>query len=208
MRCSPSSAVTAGVKDVRRVIDEGRARLELRGRRTVLFVDEIHRFNKGQQDALLPGVEAGWVVARRCDHREPVLRAQRPAAVPLSAAAARAAHAEDVRTLLACACTIPSADSRAGALTDDALRTWWRSPTATRARRSTRSRSPRRGHRVDAGRRCADHRCRLGCEAPMRRFRYDKAPTATTTRCRHSSSRCAAGSGCRRVLAAAHARVG
>ncbi len=55
------SAVTAGVKDVRRIIDEGRARLELRDRRTVLFVDEIHRFNKGQQDALLPGVEAGWV---------------------------------------------------------------------------------------------------------------------------------------------------
>lgn len=55
------SAVTAGVKDVRRIIDEGRSRLEIRGRRTVLFVDEIHRFNKGQQDALLPGVEAGWI---------------------------------------------------------------------------------------------------------------------------------------------------
>jgi putative ATPase len=55
------SAVTAGVKDVRRIIEEGRSRLELRDRRTVLFVDEIHRFNKGQQDALLPGVEAGWV---------------------------------------------------------------------------------------------------------------------------------------------------
>ncbi len=56
------SAVTAGVKDVRRIIEEGRSRLEVRQRRTVLFVDEIHRFNKGQQDALLPGVEAGWVV--------------------------------------------------------------------------------------------------------------------------------------------------
>jgi putative ATPase len=55
------SAVTAGVKDVRRVIEEGRTRLELRERRTVLFIDEIHRFNKSQQDALLPGVEAGWV---------------------------------------------------------------------------------------------------------------------------------------------------
>ncbi|MFA9445670.1 replication-associated recombination protein A [Egicoccus sp. AB-alg6-2] len=55
------SAVTAGVKDVRRIIEEGRSRLGLRGRRTVLFVDEIHRFNKSQQDALLPGVEAGWV---------------------------------------------------------------------------------------------------------------------------------------------------
>jgi putative ATPase len=56
------SAVTAGVKDVRRAIDEGRSRLELTGRRTLLFIDEIHRFNKGQQDALLPGVEAGWVL--------------------------------------------------------------------------------------------------------------------------------------------------
>jgi putative ATPase len=55
------SAVVAGVKDVRRALDEGRARLEQRGRRTVLFIDEVHRFNKAQQDALLPGVEAGWV---------------------------------------------------------------------------------------------------------------------------------------------------
>lgn len=55
------SAVTAGVKDVRRVIDEGRTRLSLRQRKTVLFIDEIHRFTTSQQDALLPGVEAGWV---------------------------------------------------------------------------------------------------------------------------------------------------
>jgi putative ATPase len=55
------SAVTAGVKDVRRAIDEGRSRLEIVGRRTLLFLDEIHRFTKAQQDALLPGVEAGWV---------------------------------------------------------------------------------------------------------------------------------------------------
>ncbi len=55
------SAVTAGVKDVRRALEEGRGRLEMRGRRTLLFIDEIHRFNKAQQDALLPGVEAGWV---------------------------------------------------------------------------------------------------------------------------------------------------
>jgi len=56
------SAVTAGVKDVRRVVDAGERRLELSGRRTLLFLDEIHRFTKAQQDALLPGVEAGWVV--------------------------------------------------------------------------------------------------------------------------------------------------
>jgi putative ATPase len=55
------SAVTAGVKDVRSAIEEAKDRLALGGERTVLFVDEVHRFNKSQQDALLPGVEAGLV---------------------------------------------------------------------------------------------------------------------------------------------------
>ena len=56
------SAVTAGVKDVRRVMDEALTARDLHGRTTVLFLDEIHRFTKAQQDALLPGVENGWVV--------------------------------------------------------------------------------------------------------------------------------------------------
>ncbi|MGL5858721.1 MAG: replication-associated recombination protein A [Angustibacter sp.] len=56
------SAVTAGVKDVRAVMDAARDELSLYRRRTVLFLDEIHRFSKAQQDALLPGVENGWVV--------------------------------------------------------------------------------------------------------------------------------------------------
>ena len=56
------SAVTAGVADVRRVVEEARERLEATGRKTVLFIDEVHRFNKAQQDALLPGVEAGTIV--------------------------------------------------------------------------------------------------------------------------------------------------
>jgi putative ATPase len=55
------SAVTAGVKDVRAAIDAAKDRLGLGGERTVLFVDEVHRFNKSQQDALLPGVVAGLV---------------------------------------------------------------------------------------------------------------------------------------------------
>ena len=55
------SAVTAGVKDVRAAIDEAKDRLGMGGERTVLFVDEVHRFNKSQQDALLPGAEAGLV---------------------------------------------------------------------------------------------------------------------------------------------------
>ena len=56
------SAVTAGVKDVRQVMDEALSSRDLYGLTTVLFLDEIHRFTKAQQDALLPGVENGWVI--------------------------------------------------------------------------------------------------------------------------------------------------
>src|SRR6185437_12406694 len=56
------SAVTAGVKDVRAVMEEARDARDLYGRSTVLFLDEIHRFTKAQQDALLPGAENRWVV--------------------------------------------------------------------------------------------------------------------------------------------------
>ncbi len=56
------SAITAGVKDVRKVMDEALTARDLHRRTTVLFLDEIHRFNKAQQDALLPGVENRWVV--------------------------------------------------------------------------------------------------------------------------------------------------
>ncbi len=55
------SAVSAGVKDVREAIDAARRLLGRGGRETVLFVDEVHRFSKAQQDALLPGVENRWV---------------------------------------------------------------------------------------------------------------------------------------------------
>ncbi len=58
----PMSAVTAGVKDVREVVARARERLAERGRGTILFLDEIHRFNRTQQDALLPHVEDGLVV--------------------------------------------------------------------------------------------------------------------------------------------------
>ena len=53
------SAVSARVDDVRGVLQRARDRLGANGTRTILFLDEIHRFNKGQQDALLPGVESG-----------------------------------------------------------------------------------------------------------------------------------------------------
>ena len=56
------SAVTAGVKDVRAVIERARDRLGTQGTGTILFLDEVHRFNKAQQDALLPAVEDGLIV--------------------------------------------------------------------------------------------------------------------------------------------------
>ncbi|MBA2530718.1 MAG: replication-associated recombination protein A, partial [Nocardioidaceae bacterium] len=55
------SAVSAGVKDIREVLSGARRELMQGGRETVLFVDEVHRFSKAQQDALLPGVENRWV---------------------------------------------------------------------------------------------------------------------------------------------------
>ncbi|MBD5787558.1 replication-associated recombination protein A [Cellulosimicrobium terreum] len=55
------SAVTAGVKDVRAVVEDARRRLATSGEETVLFIDEVHRFSKSQQDALLPSVENRWV---------------------------------------------------------------------------------------------------------------------------------------------------
>ena len=56
------SAVSSGVKDVREAIERARTRLGERGERTVLFIDEVHRFNKSQQDLLLPVTESGEIV--------------------------------------------------------------------------------------------------------------------------------------------------
>jgi putative ATPase len=56
------NAVLAGVKEIREAIDEAKQRLQYHGRRTILFVDEVHRWNKAQQDALLPWVENGTVI--------------------------------------------------------------------------------------------------------------------------------------------------
>jgi putative ATPase len=56
------NAVSSGTKEVREVLQEARAELEETGRRTILFVDELHRFNRAQQDVLLPDVEEGRVI--------------------------------------------------------------------------------------------------------------------------------------------------
>ncbi|GGN18377.1 ATPase AAA [Shewanella putrefaciens] len=56
------SAVTSGVKEIRAAIEQAKAIAESRGQRTLLFVDEVHRFNKSQQDAFLPFIEDGTVI--------------------------------------------------------------------------------------------------------------------------------------------------
>lgn len=56
------NAVTSGVKDIKEVVEKAKRELETSGRGTILFIDEIHRFNKAQQDALLPHVESGTVI--------------------------------------------------------------------------------------------------------------------------------------------------
>jgi len=58
---SPVSAASAGVSDLRRIIEEAKERRKLYQQRTILFIDEIHRFNKAQQDAVLPFVEDGTI---------------------------------------------------------------------------------------------------------------------------------------------------
>ena len=116
------SAVTAGVKDVRRALEEGRGRLELRGRRTLLFIDEIHRFNKAQQDALLPGVEAGWVTLVGATTENPFFELNAPLLSRCQLVRLEPLEDADVRTLLERAV----ADTERGlagrvSLTEDAL---------------------------------------------------------------------------------------
>ena len=86
------SAVTAGVKDVRAVMEHANRARDMYGRQTVLFLDEIHRFTKAQQDALLPGVENRQVMLVAATTENPSFSVIAPAAVPLDADHAAAAH--------------------------------------------------------------------------------------------------------------------
>ena len=72
------SAVLAGVADLRRVIAEARERRQLYGQRTILLVDEVHRWNKAQQDALLPHVEDGTIVLIGATTENPYFEVIRP----------------------------------------------------------------------------------------------------------------------------------
>jgi putative ATPase len=72
------NAVTAGVADIRRIIAEASDRIKLYQQKTILFVDEIHRFNKSQQDALLPAVEEGTVLLIGATTENPLYEVNTP----------------------------------------------------------------------------------------------------------------------------------
>ena len=83
------SAVSSGKADVQAVIGAGRERLGAQGQRTVLFIDEIHRFNKAQQDALLPVVESGLVTLIGATTENPFHSSHRRARLALPAVRVR-----------------------------------------------------------------------------------------------------------------------
>jgi putative ATPase len=72
------NAVAAGTKEVREILDEARAELETTGRRTILFVDELHRFNRAQQDVLLPDVEDGRIILLGATTQNPFFAVNSP----------------------------------------------------------------------------------------------------------------------------------
>jgi putative ATPase len=96
----PLSAVSAGVKDVREVVERARARLGEHGQGTILFLDEVHRFNKTQQDALLPHVEEGLIVLIGATTENPFFSLTAPLLSRSSLFRLDPLTADDVRGLL------------------------------------------------------------------------------------------------------------
>jgi putative ATPase len=99
-RFRPLNAVASGTKEVREVLDEARAELEDTGRRTILFVDELHRFNKSQQDVLLPDVEEGRVVLIGATTQNPFFAVNAPLLSRSQIFTFEALSREDILTLL------------------------------------------------------------------------------------------------------------
>ncbi len=95
------SAVNSGVADLRRVIDEAKDRLAFSGRRTILFVDEIHRFSKSQQDALLHAVEDRLVVLIGATTENPFFEVNAPLISRSRVVDLRPLSDEDIRAILA-----------------------------------------------------------------------------------------------------------
>jgi putative ATPase len=94
------SAVSAGVADLRAAIKEAADRLGMNNQRTVLFIDEIHRFNKAQQDAILPFVEDGTVILIGATTENPSFEVNSPLLSRSRIIVLRALDDEDIRTIV------------------------------------------------------------------------------------------------------------
>ncbi|WP_426325960.1 replication-associated recombination protein A [Microbacterium sp. E-13] len=114
------SAVTAGVRDVREVMQEALTQRDLYGQSTILFLDEIHRFTKAQQDALLPGVENGWVVLIAATTENPSFSVISPLLSRSLLLTLKPLTDDDLRMLLDRAVDDPRGLSGAVALSDEA----------------------------------------------------------------------------------------
>jgi putative ATPase len=114
------SAVTSGVADIRAGIKDAADRLGMHGQRTVLFIDEIHRFNKAQQDAILPHVEDGTVILIGATTENPSFEVNSPLLSRSRVIVLHALTDEDVRTLVVRALADPERGlGRHGVVIDD-----------------------------------------------------------------------------------------
>lgn len=114
------SAINAGVKDVREVITSAQENKSVYGVSTVLFVDEVHRFNKTQQDALLPGVENGWVTLVAATTENPSFSVIAPLMSRSLLVTLTELSDDDIRQVLARAVSDPRGLNNAVSLDDEA----------------------------------------------------------------------------------------
>lgn len=114
------SAINAGVKDVREVITSAQENKSIYGVSTVLFVDEVHRFNKTQQDALLPGVENGWVTLVAATTENPSFSVIAPLMSRSLLVTLTELSDDDIRQVLARAVSDPRGLNNAVSLDDEA----------------------------------------------------------------------------------------
>jgi putative ATPase len=94
------AAVTAGVADLREAVEAARQRLQLEGKRTVVFIDEIHRWNRAQQDAILPHVESGLITLIGATTENPSFEVIAPLLSRARVAVLQPLSGEDIKTLI------------------------------------------------------------------------------------------------------------
>ena len=115
------SAVSAGVKEVRAVVDQARHALSVSGQETVLFIDEVHRFSRSQQDSLLPAVENRWVTLIAATTENPSFSVVAPLLSRSLLLTLQSLDGQDIAALVRRALSDPRGYACRVAIDDDAL---------------------------------------------------------------------------------------